>query len=109
MDTALRQRIAANEALFRQINERIEQGHWPGEEQVPLALRCECARLGCNQMLDLLPQHYEQVREHPRRFIVVPGHEVPETESIVARRDGYLVVEKFGLAGELAEETYPRT
>ena len=109
MDTALRQRIAANEALFRQINERIEQGHWPGEEDHPLALRCECARLGCNEMLDLLPREYESVREHPRRFIVIPGHEVPETETVVDRGRGYLVVEKFGEAGELAEETYPRS
>jgi hypothetical protein len=108
MDAALEQRIAANEALFRQINERIEQGHWPGEEHVSLALRCECARLGCNEMLDLPPRGYEEVREHPRRFIVKPGHEVPEAENVVARSRGYLVVEKFGTAGQVAEETYTR-
>jgi len=108
MDVALQRRIAENEALFRQINERIEQGRWPGEADGPLTLRCECARLGCNDMLELMPSRYEQVRSHPRRFIVLPGHEVPDAETVVERGPSYVVVEKLGEAGEMAEETDPR-
>lgn len=108
MDVAVSQRIAANEALFRQINERIEQGHWPGEGEFPITFRCECARLGCNVMLDLTTDQYERVRAHPRRFVLVPGHELPEQETVVERGEHYFVVEKQGDAGEVAEATYPR-
>lgn len=109
MDVAVSERIAANEALFRQINERIQQGHWPGEGEPPLTVRCECARLGCNAMIDLTPALYERVRTHPRRFIVVPGHELPEHETVVERGEHYVVVEKQGHAGDLAEATDPRS
>jgi hypothetical protein len=39
-------RVAANEVRFREVNEGIERGQWPGEEDKPVGLRCECARLG---------------------------------------------------------------
>lgn len=108
MDTALQQRIAANEAVFRQINERIEQGHWPGEEDALIAFRCECARLGCNQLLELTAGTYERVRANPRRFFLVPGHELPDVERVVEQTDDYFVVEKEGEGGAMAEETDPR-
>jgi len=37
---------------------------------------------------------FEAVRENPLRFLVVPGHEQPEVESVIERRFGYLIVEK---------------
>ena len=46
---------------------------------------------------------YRAVREDPRRFIVVPGHENPEFEEVVERHDRFNVVEKFGAAGRAAE------
>jgi hypothetical protein len=101
-------RIAANEAAFREINEAIQRGQWPGEERTPVAFRCECAQLGCNQLIELTPSAYEDVRTHGRRFIVADGHELPEAETVVARETGYVVVEKRDEAGALAEATDPR-
>jgi hypothetical protein len=43
------------------------------------------------------------VREHPRRFFVAPGHEEPQLEQIIERHPGYVIVEKTGIAGEVAE------
>jgi hypothetical protein len=37
------------------------------------------------------------VREHPLRFLVAPGHEDLDSESVVERREGYLIVEKYGI------------
>jgi hypothetical protein len=108
MDPELQQRIAANEAVFREVNEGIARGRWPGEEDASVAFRCECARLGCNQMVELSPREYERVRAHSRHFIVVPGHELPGAENVVERADGYVVVEKTGPAGTSAEESDPR-
>lgn len=108
MEPELQRRIAANEAVFREINERIEQGSWPGESDRAIAFRCECARLGCNQMLELPPEEYERIRAHPRRFLIVPGHEMPTSETVVAKTPLYVVIEKKGQAGELAEASDPR-
>lgn len=109
MDDAWQARIAENEAAFRRVNEAIERGHWPGAEDEPTAYRCECARLGCNRMIALTPREYEAVRANPRRFFVLPGHEVAEVEVTVAVQQGYVVVEKRDQAGEVAEATDPRS
>jgi hypothetical protein len=102
------ERLAQNELVFRELNERLEAGHWPGDEATALALRCECGHLGCNQLLELTPADYERVRANPRRFVVIAGHERHEVETVVDRIGDYLVVEKRGEAGELAESQDPR-
>jgi hypothetical protein len=104
----MKQRIAANEAAFREINEAIERGQWPGEARDVAAFRCECAQLGCNELIELPIGEYEQIRRHARRFFVAPGHEAPEAETVVETRAGYVVVEKRDQAGEAAERTDPR-
>jgi hypothetical protein len=96
-------RAAADEAAIRDVNEGIERGQWPGDEDSPVGFRCECARLGCNRLVELTVHEYEEVRSHPRRFVVVPGHELPDVETIVATRPGYLIVEKRDQAGAVAE------
>jgi hypothetical protein len=109
MPDELQERLGANEAVFRQINEGIERGHWPGEEDAPVGFRCECARLGCSDLIELSPRAYTEVRSNPRWFLVLPGHERLEVETVVERRPGYLIVEKVDQAGERAVETDPRS
>ncbi len=108
MDDNAERQLARNESLFRDVNESIERGQWPGDEDAPVAFRCECARLGCNELIMLTPRQYEQIRSSPRRFLVVPGHEEPELESVVATGAGYTVVEKRAEAGRRAEASDPR-
>jgi hypothetical protein len=104
----VQQRSARNEALFREINEGIRRGRWPGEEDSITSFRCECASLGCSDMLALSFREYEEIRNNPRRFLVAPGHERLDVEIVVARQPNYLVVQKMGEAGQVAEETDPR-
>jgi hypothetical protein len=73
---------------MRDVNEGIERGAWPGEEDTPVGFRCECARLGCNQLVELSVREYEEIRAHPRRFVLVPGHESPDVETVVETRQG---------------------
>jgi hypothetical protein len=101
-------RAAANEATIRDVNEGIERGQWPGEEDTPVGFRCECARLGCNQLVELTVREYEEIRANPRRFVVVPGHEFDEVETVVESRGGYVIVEKQDQAAEVAEQHDPR-
>lgn len=73
------------------------------------SFRCECASLGCTDMLALSFREYERIRKHPRRFIVSPGHERLEVEVVVESQPSYLVVQKTGEAGHLAEAADPRS
>jgi hypothetical protein len=73
-----------------------------------MAFRCECAALGCNLLLEVTLADYEAIRAEPRHFVVAPGHEIPAVETVVRREHGYLVVEKVGDAGVVADATDPR-
>ncbi len=108
-DDEVQRRLAFNETVFRDVNEGIERGQWPGEEGKPVGFRCECARLGCNLLVELTLADYEHVRSDPRRFLMIPGHELPEVESVVERKPTYVIVEKRDEAGEQAEEEDPRS
>jgi len=108
MNNELQRRLASNEAVFREVNEGIQRGQWPGEQSEPVRFRCECARLGCNLLIELTLSAYEDIRSHPRRFTMIDGHQVPELERVVERREGLVVVEKLDKAGEVAEAQDPR-
>ena len=108
MEGKKQRRAAANEATIRDVNEGIERGQWPGEEDSPVGFRCECAQLGCNQLIELTVREYEEVRANPRRFVVVPGHESPDVETVVESRRRYVIVEKLDQAAKVAERHDPR-
>jgi hypothetical protein len=101
-------RAATHEATIRVVNEGIERGQWPGDEDAPVGFRCECASPVCNRLVELSVREYEAVRSHPRRFVVLPGHERPEVEAVVATRPGYVIVEKRDQPGVVAGQTNPR-
>jgi hypothetical protein len=109
MDDDVRRRLSQNEALYREVNEAIQRGVWPGESQEIVRFRCECAKVSCSATVEMTVGDYEAVRGNPRQFLVRSGHEVPGLELVVARHAGYLVVEKRGAAGLEAEESDPRS
>ena len=92
------ERSAKNEALLREVNDRI---HEVGErlQVLPdddrLDFRCECGRPACEEYVSMTASEYEHVRSEKDRFAVVPGHEDEEIEQVVERGDGYLVVDKL--------------
>jgi hypothetical protein len=100
------ERIARNEATFRQANERIAEAAEGLEVQSLVPFICECANPACRELLSLSLDAYRAVREDPRRFLNAPGHHQAAlgAAKVVERRDGYEVVEKVGHAGEVAEQ-----
>jgi hypothetical protein len=104
-------RVGLNESIFRQVNEQIESlNHGFGSDLPTLTVICECADGDCTDRIELAISAYEQVRTDAHRYIVIPGHELQQFESIVEHGDGYDVVEKRpGEAAKLAEETDPRS
>ncbi len=106
MSSLWEQRAARNESLFREVNEniaRLEARH--GTTTAEPVFLCECANAECTEHLAVGPDVYTRVREQSRQFMVIPGHEDPRLEKVVETHDDYLVVEKTGAAGEVAEQT----
>ena len=69
---------------------------------------CECADTDCTERIELRLSDYERIRDESVLYVVAAGHEVREAETVIERGDGWEVVRKIGLAGEVAEETDPR-
>lgn len=103
-------RIGMNEAVFREVNERINDVAQAFDlTSEPLDLICECGSAGCVERITLTHAEYEAVRANAHQFVVAPGHEAPDVEEVVAKRDGYDVVRKNeGPPEEIARETDPR-
>ena len=99
------ERLARNQALFREINERIETiaGDTEAVEFV-----CECSNPDCISTIELNVGVYERVRSNATWFVVKPDHDIPQIERVVSRDDGYAVVEKL-IAEEYMEATDPRS
>ena len=103
------ERAAANEALFRSVNEQVRHlagRHYGALE--PTGFVCECADDACTVRIHVALEVYEAVRAHPRHFLVATGHEDRKIEKIIDSGAGFAIVEKEGLAAEVAEDTDPR-
>jgi hypothetical protein len=95
------ERVGKNEAVFREVNERIndvsrfESGEY----------HCECGNAACAETVPMAVADYEAVRSDPTFFVVVPGHEIPDLEDVIVRNEAFLVVQKrAGAPAELAAE-----
>ena len=109
MDTERQRRIAENESLFRDVNERVEdtaERFMLGDDMAQEFL-CECGDTRCTERITLTLREYGAVRANARQFAIVPGHDVPEVERVVASSDRYDVVEKVGVGAEIAEQRQP--
>ena len=94
-------RVAENEAAFRAANEKL-RAVFEGADSGELPFLCECGDFKCTQVVLVGLELYARVREHPACFLVSPGHKQLETEAVVETGDGYEIIEKSGLAGEIA-------
>jgi hypothetical protein len=95
------ERRVRNEALFREVNERIHDLSLMNP--APAEYLCECGRPECMSAFPVPPETYTSVREHELRFLVRPDHVDPELEVVVERTERYAVVEKVGAAAEAVE------
>jgi hypothetical protein len=110
---AREERLAGNEALFREVNERVAEvaTHYIEVETHAdkIDFTCECGRADCSESITMTLVDYEAIRAESTHFGVVPEHEQPEIESVIRRFPNYFVVEKRQQdAQEVARETDPR-
>jgi len=104
-----KRRLADNEVLFREVNERVnEQAEGHGDDGHVYAYFCECSRTDCVERVHHTSAEYESIRADGARFILVAGHQIDEIEDVIVKLDDSIVVEKQGVAGERAEALDPR-
>jgi len=102
------ERLAKNESFFRQVNERIKDvANGFGDEE-SYEFLCECSDPSCTARISLQPAEYEWVRASPTRFVLAPGHAATQIEHVVEREEEHDVVEKHGVAGQVAAQLDPR-
>lgn len=103
-------RIGLNEAVFREANERIQELNETFATVTDrLVLVCECGNGACVEQISMASAAYEELRSDAANFAIVPGHEIPDVERVIAKHDEYDVVRKNqGIPRQVAEFTDPR-
>lgn len=103
-------RLAKNEVLFRDVNERVREissDSWQVDEQIEFL--CECVLTECLERIPLPLGVYEATRADPTHFVVLRGHERPDLEVVVDEGDTYVVVEKNAETKPLVTDEDPRS
>jgi hypothetical protein len=89
------QRVARNEALFRQVNEQVETLNDAFSTLTNrMIIVCECGDEVCIEQIDLTREEYESVREDSAQFVVKPEHMFDRVEYVSAKTDRYWIVRK---------------
>src|SRR3954454_21912327 len=109
METWRAERLARNEAFFREVNERIRDisDQYVSDGHVYEFL-CECADTSCTDRIRLTSAEYEGIRSDSKQFVLAPGHALSAIEAVVEVQAEHVVVEKIGTAAEVVEALDPR-
>jgi len=101
-------RIGLNEAVFREVNERLQGINEAfGEVTDRIELVCECADPECVERITMTVSDYQRLRAESDLFVIRPGHAVPtDVESVVESGGDWEIVRKRpGAPARLAEAT----
>lgn len=98
------ERIARNEASFRELNDRLDSDVHRGNTEPDFAgFVCECGNEDCDTTIRVALDSYAEVRRDDKLFMIVPGHEVPGAEDVVDERNGYVVVRKHDDVADIVD------
>jgi hypothetical protein len=98
------ERLARNQVIFQQVNERLEAFEPGGLADGGGTFICECSREDCTDLLDMSRAEYDDVRRGPRRYVTRPRHDFNELERVVEGNERFQVVEKVGRAAAVVED-----
>jgi hypothetical protein len=90
--------IAQSQALYREVNERINEIAGDLGLAERFLIVCECASSVCHERIEVTRAEYEHLRRMPRRFAVLRRHGGPG-DRIVQENDRFVTVEKIDEAG----------
>jgi hypothetical protein len=83
-------RIVRTEVFFRAINEEIARN----DGSAVTRYLCECGNPACSEGIALPPGAIAQLHSSPNHFVLLPGHEIPDVETVVDEADGYVIIRK---------------
>ena len=109
MNDTSEERAARNEAVFRDANEKLRDARVElvdADDRTPFL--CECEDPRCTSTMLLTLPEYEQARQSGDWFIVTPEHEERTRGEVIAKQDGFVLVKKRGVGGEVARELHTR-
>jgi hypothetical protein len=97
-------RIAENESLYRDANERIAARAEEAGPAARIPFICECFARTCEERLLLTIDEYDRAHANPAQFVVARGHVdgCADIEVVVEEHADYVIVRKRGEAGEIA-------
>ena len=104
-------RMAQNEALFKEVNERVEglaQTHRPARD-APYEFLCECANGDCTFRITLPPLGLRGGPGRPDAIRGAPDALHAEIEELVAEEETHWVVRKPREAGEYVKSLDSRS
>jgi hypothetical protein len=104
-DRASKDRFARNEAIFREVNERVADV--VNSEARMTNFLCECGNLDCIEEIPLTDAEYAKLRSNAATFAVVPGHALEDVETVIEETDRFYIVEKHPREAAIAEATDP--
>jgi hypothetical protein len=104
-DRVSKDRFARNEAIFREVNERVADVK--DTEARMTDFLCECGNLDCVEELSLTDAEYMKIRSNSATFAVVPGHVLEDVETVIEETDRFQIVEKHPREAAIAEATDP--
>jgi hypothetical protein len=87
------ERIVQTELFFRAINEEIARN----DGHADTMFLCECGNPACAEALHLDKEALQRLHAENGLFVVLPGHEIPDVETVVDSFNGYLIVRKDGV------------
>jgi len=109
-DKSSERRLAENEVIFRERNERLQKDidqlnamaeeagqsdfAYKNDMDTPLYFYCECSDENCTQRIPVKQDDYNEIHKNRKRFVVVNGHQVVAIESIIKETADYVIVEK---------------
>jgi hypothetical protein len=104
--------IGNAQVALRNTNETIQAS----ADRLTLVLNipfiCECPDPNCSEIVNLSFETYDAIRQSPRQFFNISGHEVPSVkacaERVIAVMGELTIVEKIGVAGDVATAGYER-
>ena len=105
-------RIGANEAVFRKVNEQVEDLNRGFAEMSGGTMQavCECGDITCIEQIVVSIETYERIRSDSALFLTVEGHEAVDVETVVEHAPNYQVVRKrAGDPERVAARTDPRS
>jgi predicted aconitase len=85
------ERLIQTERFFRAINAEILRQDSGQTDYI-----CECGNPLCTQSIAVDSAVLLRLHAEPNLFVVLPGHEIPDVETVVERSEDFLIVRKTG-------------